>query len=97
MSPGKPWPVEVASTIARAYGRTTAVTTVEAKWLLHLIIARLATSACIAAGRPDDNPHHQNTAAGVWTLLATVLAADTDWMSECLAAACLDEAPPSDP
>lgn len=92
-------PVGIGARIAGAYARTTTVTPAEADWLFDLILARLATSACIAATRPEDNPHHQNTSSGVWNLLATLLAADTRWIAERLATACLggppEAAPPS--
>ena len=90
-------PVDIGTTIAGAYGRTATVTPAEAEWLFDLIVARLAMSACIADSRTHANPHHQNTSEGVWNLLATLLAADTPWIAERLAAACLGESLRADP
>ncbi|MGI9529986.1 MAG: aminotransferase class III-fold pyridoxal phosphate-dependent enzyme [Acidimicrobiia bacterium] len=90
-------PVNVGTAIAAAYGQTTTVTAAEAEWLFDLILGRLAISASIAAARPNSNPHHQNTSSGVWSLLATLLAADTRWISAQFAAACVRQTPEAHP
>jgi 4-aminobutyrate aminotransferase-like enzyme/Ser/Thr protein kinase RdoA (MazF antagonist) len=91
-------PVSVASGVCSGYREFCEPTDVEASVLFDLILGRLATSVCVAASLPTDNPHHHDTAAPAWDLLNRIVAGDTEAISDELRGAALGERhPESDP
>jgi Ser/Thr protein kinase RdoA (MazF antagonist) len=70
-------PVFVATEVCRGYRNFMPITDAEADSLSSFILARLATSVCIAASQPRKNPHHHDTEAAAWSLLARLILGDT--------------------
>lgn len=90
-------PVSIATEACRGYRRFISTTDAEAKSLFDLILARLATSVCIAASQPEGNPHHHDTETSAWNLLARLIHGDTDAIANEIERAARGLAPNIDP
>jgi hypothetical protein len=82
-------PVTVAAQVCAGYREFCLPSATEASALFGLILGRLATSVCVSASLPRDNPHRHDTADATWDLLSRLVAADMSWISEELRAAAL--------
>jgi Ser/Thr protein kinase RdoA (MazF antagonist) len=80
-------PVSVAAEACRGYREFTPIADAEATYLFDLILARLATSVCIAASQPQGNPQHHDTETAAWNLLEKLMYGDTDRISHEIACA----------
>ncbi len=87
-------PITVATQVCRGYRDICEPSRDEAAALFNLILARLATSVCVAASLPMANPHHHETAAATWGLLGRLTAGDMDAMAEELRRAARGEEQP---
>jgi 4-aminobutyrate aminotransferase-like enzyme len=82
-------PVSVATQVCAGYSELVQPSDAEASALFGLILARLATSVCIAASLLTDNPHHHDTADASWDILSRLAAADMKSIATELRAAAL--------
>jgi len=89
-------PVSVATQVCTGYREFVQPSDTEASALFGLILGRLATSACVAASLPTDNPHHHDTVDATWDLLSRLVAADMESITSELRTAALGTAEVSD-
>ena len=83
-------PVGIATDVISGYRSVAPVEDAEARALLDLILARLATSVTVSASRGGANPHHTIGDDFAWDLLERLLAGDLDAIGGELEAAVAD-------
>ncbi|MCL1595712.1 MAG: aminotransferase class III-fold pyridoxal phosphate-dependent enzyme [Actinomycetia bacterium] len=84
---GQDDPVTVANAACQGYREIADVAVCETRLLFPLILARLATSACVAATQADDNPQHHETEGDTWDLIERLITGDLAGMTDELAGA----------